>query len=153
MTAYHSLRLYQIANKYFKNQDDSRDFVSEVEAVVQTHFGMETTHLATKTELFDVKDQLRKEIHEFRDELKNEIHELRSELKGDIHNLRNELKGDIHDLRNELKGDIHDLRSELKGDINRLEVRVEAGFKDQLKWIILLMLGFSSLIITVVKFL
>jgi hypothetical protein len=131
MTAYHSLRLYQIANKYFKNQDDSRDFVSEVEAVVQTHFGMETTHLATKTELFDVKDQLRKEIHEFRDELKNEIHELRSELKGDI----------------------HDLRSELKGDINRLEVRVEAGFKDQLKWIILLMLGFSSLIITVVKFL
>jgi len=131
MTAYHSLRLYQIANKYFKNQDDSRDFVSEVEAVVQTHFGMETTHLATKTELFDVKDQLRKEIHEFRDELKNEIHELRSELKGDIHNLRNELKGDI----------------------NRLEVRVEAGFKDQLKWIILLMLGFSSLIITVVKFL
>jgi gas vesicle protein len=142
MTAYHSLRLYQIANKYFKNQDDSRDFVSEVEAVVQTHFGMETTHLATKTELFDVKDQLRKEIHEFRDELKNEIHELRSELKGDIHNLRNELKGDIHDLR-----------SELKGDINRLEVRVEAGFKDQLKWIILLMLGFSSLIITVVKFL
>ena len=142
MTAYHSLRLYQIANKYFKNQDDSRDFVSEVEAVVQTHFGMETTHLATKTELFDVKDQLRKEIHEFRDELKNEIHELRSELKGDIHNLRNELKGDIHDLR-----------SELKGDINRLEVHVEAGFKDQLKWIILLMLGFSSLIITVVKFL
>ena len=131
MTAYHSLRLYQIANKYFKNQDDSRDFVSEVEAVVQTHFGMETTHLATKTELFDVKDQLRKEIHELRDELKNEIHELRSELKGDI----------------------HDLRSELKGDINRLEVRVEAGFKDQLKWIILLMLGFSSLIITVVKFL
>jgi hypothetical protein len=142
MTAYHSLRLYQIANKYFKNQDDSRDFVSEVEAVVQTHFGMETTHLATKTELFDVKDQLRKEIHEFRDELKNEIQEL-----------RNELKGDIHDLRSELKGDIHDLRSELKGDINRLEVRMEAGFKDQLKWIILLMLGFSSLIITVVKFL
>jgi hypothetical protein len=120
MTAYHSLRLYQIANKYFKNQDDSRDFVSEVEAVVQTHFGMETNHLATKTELFDMKDQLRKEIHEFRDELKN---------------------------------DIHELRSELKGDINRLEVRMEAGFKDQLKWIILLMLGFSSLIITVVKFL
>jgi hypothetical protein len=32
-------------------------------------------------------------------------------------------------------------------------VRMEQGFKDQLKWIILLMLGFSSLIITVVKFL
>jgi hypothetical protein len=70
---------------------------------------METNTLATKSELFQVKDELRKEIHQFRDEL--------------------------------------------KGDINRLEVRMEQGFKDQLKWIILLMLGFSSLIITVVKFL
>jgi hypothetical protein len=29
---------------------------------------------------------------------------------------------------------------------------MEAGFKDQLKWIIMLMLGFSSLIIAVIKF-
>jgi hypothetical protein len=109
MTAYHSLRLFQIVSKYIPNQDDSRDFVTEVEAVVRNQLQMETNTLATKSELFQVKDELRKEIHQFRDEL--------------------------------------------KGDINRLEVRMEQGFKDQLKWIILLMLGFSSLIITVVKFL
>ena len=109
MTAYHSLRLFQIISKYIPNQDDSRDFVTEVEAVVRNQLQMETNTLATKSELFQVKDELRKEIHQFRDEL--------------------------------------------KGDINRLEVRMEQGFKDQLKWIILLMLGFSSLIITVVKFL
>jgi hypothetical protein len=109
MTAYHSLRLFQIVSKYIPNQDDSRDFVTEVEAVVRDQLQMETNTLATKSELFQVKDELRKEIHQFRDEL--------------------------------------------KGDINRLEVRMEQGFKDQLKWIILLMLGFSSLIITVVKFL
>jgi len=131
MTAYHSLRLFQIVSKYIPNQDDSRDFVTEVEAVVRDQLQMETNTLATKSELFQVKDELRKEIHQFRDEL----------------------KGDIHALRAELKGDIHALRDELKGDIYRLEVRMELGFKDQLKWIILLMLGFSSLIITVVKFL
>jgi hypothetical protein len=131
MTAYHSLRLFQIVSKYIPNQNDSRDFVTEVEAVVRNQLQMETNTLATKSELFQVKDELRKEIHQFRDEL----------------------KGDIHALREELKGDIHALRDELKGDIYRLEVRMELGFKDQLKWIILLMLGFSSLIITVVKFL
>jgi hypothetical protein len=142
MTAYHSLRLFQIVSKYIPNQDDSRDFVTEVEAVVRNQLQMETNTLATKSELFQVKDELRKEIHHFRDELKCDIHELRDELKADIHALREELKGDIHTLRDELKGDIY-----------RLEVRMEHGFKDQLKWIILLMLGFSSLIITVVKFL
>jgi hypothetical protein len=105
MTAYHSLRLFQIVSKYIPNQDDSRDFVTEVEAVVRNQLQMETNTLATKSELFQVKDELRHEL------------------------------------------------DELKGEINRLEVRMEHGFKDQLKWIILLMLGFSSLIITVVKFL
>ncbi len=105
MTAYHSLRLFQIVSKYIPNQDDSRDFVTEVEAVVRTQLQMETNTLATKSELFQVKDEIRYEL------------------------------------------------DELKGEINRLEVRMEQGFKDQLKWIILLMLGFSSLIITVVKFL
>jgi hypothetical protein len=105
MTAYHSLRLFQIVSKYIPNQDDSRDFVTEVEAVVRTQLQMETNTLATKSELFQVKDEIRHEL------------------------------------------------DELKGEINRLEVRMEQGFKDQLKWIILLMLGFSSLIITVVKFL
>jgi hypothetical protein len=105
MTAYHSLRLFQIVSKYFPNQDDSRDFVTEVEAVVRHQLEMETNTLATKSELFQVKDELKRDIEE------------------------------------------------LKSNISHLEVRMEAGFKDQLKWIILLMLGFSSLIITVVKFL
>jgi hypothetical protein len=105
MTAYHSLRLFQLVSKYIPNQDDSREFVTEIEEVVRHQLQMETTTLATKSELFQVKD---------------------------------ELKRDIDDL---------------KRDIYHMEVRVEVGFKDQLKWIILLMLGFSSLIITVVKFL
>ena len=40
-----------------------------------------------------------------------------------------------------------------KEDIKSLEVRIESGFKDQLKWLIVLMFGFSSLILALVKFL
>jgi hypothetical protein len=40
-----------------------------------------------------------------------------------------------------------------KEDIKALEVRIESGFKDQLKWLIVLMFGFSSLILALIKFL
>ena len=46
----------------------------------------------------------------------------------------------------ELKKDIDLLRLEFKKDI-------EMGFKDQLKWLIILMFGFSSLILAVIKLL
>jgi hypothetical protein len=152
MTAFHSLRLFQIVSKYIP-PDDGREIVLEVESIVRNQLHMDISNLATRSELLQTKNELRKEIHELRDELKGDIHNLREELKGEIHNLRVELKEDIHNLRDELKSENHQLRLELKGDISRLEVRMEAGFKDQLKWIIVLMLGFSSLIIGVVKFL
>jgi hypothetical protein len=39
----------------------------------------------------------------------------------------------------------------LKRDINALETRMEQGFKDQLKWLIVLMVGLSSLAVAVMK--
>lgn len=51
------------------------------------------------------------------------------------------------------KYELLQVKEELKSEIKTLEIRMEAGFKDLLKWIIMLMLGFSSLIIAVIKFL
>ncbi|HEY9005972.1 hypothetical protein [Ohtaekwangia sp.] len=45
--------------------------------------------------------------------------------------------------------DVKGIELAMKG----LEVKIEAGFKDQLKWLIVLMMGFSSLILALVKFL
>ena len=39
-----------------------------------------------------------------------------------------------------------------KEDIMNLRIEMERGFKDQLKWIIILMFGFASLIIALIKF-
>ena len=40
-----------------------------------------------------------------------------------------------------------------KEDIANLRTEIKKGFKEQLKWLIILLLGFSSLIITVIKLL
>ena len=51
-------------------------------------------------------------------------------------------------VKDELKNDILKIRNDLK----TLEERMEAGFNDQLKWTLILMPGFSALIIGVLKF-
>ena len=45
------------------------------------------------------------------------------------------------------------LESSIKTEFSRLETNIERGFKEQLKWLIVLLFGFASLIITVVKLL
>lgn len=44
-------------------------------------------------------------------------------------------------------------KEDLVREISSLEIKIEKGFKDQLKWIIILMFGFSSFIIAMIKLL
>ena len=79
---------------------------------------------------------------------KSDVGELRTELKGDIGELRAELKGDIGELRTELKGDIGELKGdigELKGDIG--ELRGEVGAVKAELWAVKWVLGFMFAIV------
>ena len=58
-------------------------------------------------------------------------------------------KADVLSTKADLKEAIGNLRTE----IGNLRTEMERGFKDQLKWIIILMFGFASMIIAVIKFL
>ena len=85
--------------------------------------------VATKSDITDVRSdmqnvrqELKTDIAELRQELKTDIAELRHELKTDIAELRHELKTDIAGLRTEFKSDIVGLRTEVKTDIAGLEV-------------------------------
>ncbi|HEX6426640.1 MAG TPA: hypothetical protein VF008_03095 [Niastella sp.] len=49
------------------------------------------------------------------------------------------------------KMDLAIVKEDLKNDIARLETRMEQGFKDQLKWLIVLMVGLSSLTVAIIK--
>jgi hypothetical protein len=62
-------------------------------------------------------------------------------------------KEDLYKLETALKKDIFAIETSLRRDISTLESRMEAAFKDQLKWLIILLFGFSSLIVTVIKLL
>ena len=63
------------------------------------------------------------------------------------------LRKDFDSTKIELKKDIDLVRKDI--DLLRLEFKkdIEMGFKDQLKWLIILMFGFSSLILAVIKLL
>ena len=87
ITASQSFKIFELLNKHFKNEQDAKLLVTEIENVIESRFQSEKDHLTTKEDLL------------------------------------------------------------------RLENRMEQAFKDQLKWMIILMFGFASLIITVIKFL
>ncbi len=74
--------------------------------------------LATKTDLF-----------EFRDELRGDMSDLRAELRGDMSDFRAELKGEMTDFRAELKEEMTDFKAELKDDL--AAVRTELAFLRQ----------------------
>ncbi len=79
---------------------------------------------------------------------KTDLAELKTELKQDISELRAELKQDISELRVEFKQDI----SELKGDIGELKGGIAALETKMLRWSITMtgvVIGAVALIITV----
>lgn len=76
--------------------------------------------------------------------------------KSDLAILRKDIdlvRKDLDSTKIELKKDIDLVRKDI--DLVRLEFKkdIEMGFKDQLKWLIILMFGFSSLILAVIKLL
>jgi hypothetical protein len=72
------------------------------EAMTKGMSGVVYGTLATKTDVSELRGELRTEIANVRAEIAN----LRGELKTDMANLRTELKDDIAHLRVELKEDI-----------------------------------------------
>lgn len=87
ITTSQSFKIYEILQRYFKNDADAKALVGEIEQVIDNRFLAERDRLATKE------------------------------------------------------------------DLSSLEAKMEKNFKDQLKWMIILMFGFSSFIIAMIKLL
>lgn len=79
---------------------------------------------------------------------KSNIAELKTELKEDIAELRAELKGDIAELKTELKGDINAVRTEIVALRGEVRAEIAKSTTDILKWIIPLFLANMSLVIS-----
>lgn len=87
ITTTQSFKIYEILQRYFKNDADAKALVGEIEQVIDNRFLAERDRLATKE------------------------------------------------------------------DLSSLETKMEKNFKDQLKWMIILMFGFSSFVIAMIKLL
>ena len=92
VTASQTLKIYELLNKHFKNNEDGKALVGGIEEVIDKKFNDERDRLATKLDILT-----------------------------------------------------------LKQEILAMEMRMERGFKDQLKWLIVLMFGFSSMIVALIK--
>src|SRR5688572_9867149 len=84
-----TFRIYEMLNKYFKNEEDAKIVASGIEEMVNQRFQTEKERLATKMDIM-----------------------------------------------------------ELKGDISHVKMRMKQSFRDQLKLIILIMIGFAFLVVS-----
>lgn len=66
MTASQSLKLYNIASKYFANQDDASQFASEIESIVDNKFEEKKSVLATREFVKEEIAGVKKEISDLR---------------------------------------------------------------------------------------
>ena len=58
ITATQSLKLYQIGQQYFNNQEDDAEFVAAIENVVDNKFNLQKDVLATKTDISNVRKEI-----------------------------------------------------------------------------------------------
>jgi hypothetical protein len=84
-------------------------------------------------------------------ELLNKHFKNREDAKVLVASIEEIVENKFNDQKDRLatKDDIYSVNQR----ISSLETRVEQGFKDQLKWLILLMVGWSSLLVAAMKIL
>lgn len=86
------------AIKVSRDNDFSRLVSKEQVSLLEKDIETLRDNVASKTDLIEVRNELKNEIIEVRNELKNEINEVRNELKNEI----NEVRKDIELIRKEV---------------------------------------------------
>ena len=146
----HTFKLYELVNKYFQNDDDSKAFIAEIDNFISAK--PDVYHeLATKSDLKKLEDATEKLQLATKTDLKK-LEAAAEKFQVDLNRLETATEKFQADTKSDLKRLETDIR-EVKAEVNKLEIKMGEGFKDILKWIIAIMLGFASLIITFIKIL
>lgn len=153
---------------------ETRDLIEYVKSsrqITKEDIRGELVVLATKEDLAVLRAATKEDIAKLTASTKEDITKLAASTKEDIAKLAATTREDIAKLATSTKEDFAKLTTSTKEDITELKhlileqnaslrleiatVRTEAerGLKDQLKWLIVLLIGFSSLIIAVIKLL
>lgn len=152
----HTFKLFQLINKYFRNEKDAKSFIAEMDNFVSIKMESGNHNLATKADISRLESATKADIRRLESATRADISHLASATRADISRLASATRADIKRLEAEISGvktDVGSLKTKIETDISRLEIKMGEGFKDILKWIIALMVAFASLIITSIKLL
>jgi hypothetical protein len=176
MTPVQSLKIYGILQKHFKNDEDARTVVEEIEGVIDQKLLQKDMMFSTKEDLLELGAALREEMASQQNQfvlwqsemkadqllIRTELNELRLEVRSELNKNRSEFKKDLSELRSELKQDMSEMRSEFKlehtlqrsdfqQEMLQLRVEMEKRFHAQTGWIIGTAIALGGLIIAMNK--
>lgn len=151
LTVKSTFKLFDVINKHFHNDSDSRVFISEIEEIMDNKVDLKMNDFATRKDLAEHRAATKQDYIELKAELKQDITELRAELKQDITELRAELKQDMFELKAELRADFNKLDSGLNLNLANSAAILERTQKEHLKWMMGLMITMLMLAIAVIK--
>ena len=88
--------------------------------------------------------------------LRGDMEKLEISLRGDMEKLETSLRGDMGKLETSLRGEMRNIDTALRGEIAKLDASLRgemaAQKTDILRWMFGMMIGFSGLMITAIKF-
>lgn len=141
LTVKSTFKLFDVINKHFHDDNDSRVFISEIEEIMDNKVDLKMDDFATRKDIaelrvaakqdyIELRSELKQDINELRVEFKHDMAEMKSELKHDMGKLRSEVKADIAELRSEVNQEINELRSEIKQEISELRLELKQDIAD-----------------------
>ena len=136
LTVKNTFELFDVINKHFHNDNDSRIFISEIEEIMDNKVDLKMNDFAT-----------RKDLTELRAATKQDYTELKSELKQDMAELKSELKQDVAELR----ADFNRLDASVNLSLANSAIILERTQKEHLKWTMGLMIAMLTLAVAVIK--
>ncbi|MBO9573855.1 MAG: DUF1640 domain-containing protein [Chitinophagaceae bacterium] len=162
LTVESTFKLFDVVNRHFRNEHDSRLLISEVEEIMDSKVDLKMNDFATKKDLDEHRAATKQDYLELSSELKEDMAGLRSELKQDMVELRSELKQDMAELKSEFKQDISELKSDLYSKFNNLDNSINLNLantalilertqKDHLKWMMGFMVAMLGIAMALIK--
>lgn len=115
--------------------------------------------VATKDDIAILRtdiNALRGDMEKLEISLRGDMEKLETSLRGDMGKLETSLRGDMGKLETSLRGEMRNIDTTLRGEIAKLDASLRgemaAQKTDILRWMFGMMIGFSGLMITAIKF-
>lgn len=124
LTVKNTFKLYDIVNKHYQNDCDSRTFISEIEEIMDNKIDLKMNDFATRKDF--------NELHSEFTGLRSEFMELRSEFT-------------------ELRSDFSRLESGINLNLVNSALMFEKMQKEQIKWLVGTMVAISGLVVAMLK--